>query len=306
MTGREYPAAPDKPGPDQRRREAVAGAEPVPVTEAMITPRTWPPDAGPSGPTAAMSCPSCGESNNPTASYCIACGARIAPPPEIAGMDAPDTDPLGSPASRGRSGTVADGESPDGTDLRLRPVPEISPGVRRLRSLLVAILVIAFLSLGFSTLRSRDGEPESSGSTTPTSVVATTTNTGLRSYVTVVGLLADDVEQLKIGARRINEAWDNRTVGYATTLEEMTELVARTVALPARLASVPMPEAVDPVLHRQMDSALAVLTSTGEGMLGGLESSDTGEARLAQLSRFEAAAADFAALASQVKILLDV
>lgn len=298
MSGREDPAAPDNPGPDDLRRAAVAGAEPVPVTEAMIAPRTPPPDTEPMSPVGTRICPSCGEGNRASASYCIACGARIPPPPQTAGADGPDTDP--GPAAPGVGGV-----SPDMPDHALHPDPEITPGLRRLRSLLVAILVIAFLALGLSTLRGGDGGPEETAPTTSTSVVATTADMAIRSYLTVVGLLAQDVEQLKVAARRINEAWDNRTVGYANTLEEMNGLVTRSAALPARIATVTPPGAVDPVVHRQMESALTVLTATGEGMLGGLESSDTGEARLAQLSRFEAAATDFIVLAGQVRRLLE-
>ena len=298
MTGQDDPAAPGNPGPDELRRAAVAGAEPVPVTEAMIAPRTPPADTEPMAPVGARICSSCGEGNSPSASYCIACGARIAPPRQSAGTEGPDADPEPSVAGVGTA-------SPDTADHVLRPDPEITPGLRRLRSLLVAILVIAFLSLGLSTLRGGDGEPEETAPTTSTSAVATTADMAIRSYLTVVGLLAEDVEQLKVAARRINEAWDNRSVGYATTLEEMNELVARTAALPARLGAVTPPGAVDPVDHRQMESALTVLTATAEGMLGGLESSDTGEARLAQLSRFEAAATDFVALAGQVRRLLE-
>ena len=298
MTGSEDGTTPDESaGSADRRIGSVGRADPTPVTDAMTTPRTTSP--GREEPAEADVCDSCGEHNDHGGSYCLSCGVRFrreGPAPMAPG-------PIAKPVASQQpiSGRPVEGVTEDPTDywdeddefFAFRP--PVPPSRRRLRIMLTMVLVIAFLILGFNTLRSTD-EPVPS-----TTTVAAVEDAALRSYVAQISVLANDVADLRVTGRLINDAWEDRSEDYDTTLERMNALVSRVVVLPDRLGAVEVPDGADAAVHQRMIMSVSTLASATEGMLTGLQSSDDGEARRIQLTRFEAASAEFGNLADQVE-----
>ena len=301
MTGSDDGTPSDEhPGSEGRRRTFVGTAEPTPVTEAMITPRTTPPGPEEVEEMEFRFCPTCGERSEPGGSYCLACGVRFAGRGAPAGRDESREESVAPERTRDRpvAGVTElptpywnEGEEPPGA------APPVTGAQRRFRFLLIMIVVIAILFLGFNTLRSRDEEQTESSTTTSTAP----DDSVLRSYVDQISVLADGVAELKATGRRINDAWDDRIADYDTTLDRMNALVSRAGVLPDRLSVMEPPEGADTVAHQRMIGSLSTLASAAEGMMTGLESSDSGEARLSQLTRFEASASEFGRLAEQVK-----
>lgn len=279
-----------------RRRSSLRRAEPTPLTEAMITPRSGhgvpeeDPDGGP------RFCHSCGERNPSGGSYCLSCGVRFR------WRD----DRPGSEVSTGRDGTLRPPEEREGgaipfsstepegagsgIDEESAPVPR-----RAIRTLALSALVLASLTVGFLTLAGRDSQPDAPppepppSSTTPSTVDVLT----LRSYADEISVLGADVTEAAATGSRINDEWDERITDYETAKERMGALVSRTSLLPGRLGEVVLPGAANPILHRRMIQAISAFASAAERMMLGLESTDTGETRLSELLRFEAAASEF-------------
>ena len=285
-----------------RRRAFLRRAEPTPVTEAMVTPRTRPPGPEERPPTTIRFCPSCGTRTEPGSSYCLACGVRFGSAGrDVGGSAARPEDP---DRIRSRDQPVAGvTEFPAsgwaGSDESGEPDVSGSSGGRALRSVLIIILVIAVLVVGFSTLRSGD-EPAPTEETSPATTSEVVDDSEFRAYADQVGVLADDVADLRASARQINDDWDGRVADYDTTVERMSSLISRVGLLPIRLEGFTRPLDADRLTYERMAESLDTLVSAADGMMAGLQSPDTGEVRLAQLTRFETAASEFGSLAEQV------
>ena len=284
-----------------RGRSSVRKAEPAPLTEAMIKPRSdrWGSEETTRG--GPRFCHSCGELNESGGSYCLSCGvsfrAREGIPAPRAGSG-PDGNTYARqaasepelPASGGGGNERGDGQT------RQRAARG------SIRTLVVSIAVIASLVLGFRTLASRDTGTEAPAETVPSTTTATTLDTvAVRLYGDQVSMLGADVAEVAETGRRINDEWDDRTAEYQATKDRMRALVSRATVLPARMAEIAVPPTADPVVHRQMLLEIATLVSAAEGMMAGLESTDAGETRLSELARFESAAREFGSLADQVE-----
>ena len=254
-------------------------------------------------------CHSCGARNESEGSYCLACGVRFLLPDEVAGSHETRDEPVDPERALGSSGEgvtelpVADWDQADEAYGASPPAPASQRGFR---SLLIIIVVVAILLLGLSTLRSRDADQtEQTEQTEPsTTTTAATDDSALRSYTGEISVLAEDVAELRATGRRINDEWDNRVIDYDTTLDRTAALVSRAGVLPDRLGALTVPERADQGIHQRMIESLSTLASAAEGMMAGLESTDSGETRLVQLRRFEAAASEFGSLAVQVDSFL--
>ena len=244
-------------------------------------------------------CPSCGTRTEPASAYCPACGVQL-------GSAGPAARP-GDPAGRQGREQPVEGvtEFPasgwDESDEAEKLAASGSSGLRTLRFVLVVILVIAVLVVGFGTLR-RGGEPatEASEVTSPTTT-GVANDAAFRTYADQVAVLADDVADLRASARQLNDDWDDRAADYDTTLERMSSLMSRTGLLPIRFDGFTRPLDADRLTHERMAESLETLVSAAEGMMAGLQSTDTGEVRLAQLARYESAASEFGSLAEGVE-----
>ena len=291
-------------GSEERRRSVLRRAELTPVTEAMITPRTRPTGSQDPPPVTIRFCPSCGTRTEPGHSYCLACGTRFgsgvrtgdapASRREDAGRTQSDDQPDAGVTGLPPSGFPPSGwNEPDEEEL----APSGSGGRRALRSVLVVVLLIAVLVVAFGTLRSGDepppAPPEETSPTTPEAVAAP----GYREYADQVAVLADDVADLRVSGRQINDDWDDRIADYDTTVDRMSSLISRVGLLPIRFNGFDRPLDADRLTHERMRESLESLVSAADGMMAGLQTTDTGEVRLAQLARFEAAASEFGSLA---------
>ena len=316
MTGSDDGTTPsgDQPLPGGRRRPDVEKAEPIPVTEAMITPRTTPPDSEQGADVEIRFCHSCGERNKSRGPYCLGCGVRFLWPaepaqPRAAGPGASHDAPVTNEATRDHALAGATGlptSDRERADESFKPPSSVSAPGRGFRSVLIMIVVIAILVVGFSTLRSRDGDQTEEVEQPSTSTTAAPdAGLELRGYADEIAVLADDVADLRATGLRINADWGGRTTDYQTTVGRMTALVSRAVVLPDRLTGLVLPAEVDPFTHQRMVEALTTLASAAEGMMDGLESTDAGDARLEQLSHFQTAASAFGALANEVESLVD-
>lgn len=300
----------EKPGSAERRRSLLRRVEPTPVTEAMVTPRTRPTGSQDPPPMTIRFCPSCGIRTEPGHSYCLACGMRFgsgvrtgatpASRPQDPVRAQGDEQPVAGVTERPASGFPPSGwnEPEEGSE---ELAPSVSGGRRALRSLLVIILVIAVLVVGFGTLRSGDEPPPAPPEETSPTTTEAVDAPGFRDYAEQVAVLADDVADLRVSGRQINDDWDDRIADYDTTVERMSSLISRAGLLPIRFNGFTRPLDADRLTHERMRESLEALVSAADGMMAGLQTADTGQVRLAQLARFEAAATEFGSLAEGVE-----
>ncbi len=305
------------------RRESIARAAPPPVTEAMITPRTVPLDPEEAAEMEGRVCHACGELNEPGRSVCRSCGARTAAY-ETESREDPATREMTAPVRPRTDWTfeVEAEEDPgflwDEEDLwdeerdgRIRAGRRKAPSPKRgARILLILVAAAAILFLGFDVVTNRgEAPPEADPAPAPTAPVAeapapeeedTLESYALRFYADEIADLAGEVEQLRTEGRRINDRWDDRTAGYEATFQDMRALAPQGRDMFLRLREVNRPEAADADRHRRMIEALSAMVRSADGMVTGLQSSDSGETRQRQLADFEAASADFQRLADQV------
>ena len=284
-----------------RGRSSLRKAEPTPLTEAMIRPRSDPWESEETERIGPRFCHSCGDRNESGDSYCLSCGVsfrrREPVPGARAGTGEDEATDVQQPASVSELLPSDAGASESDTGQR-RPTARGS-----IRTLLVSIAVIASLVLGFRTLTSRETEVGGSDETVPSTTTVTTVDPAtLRLYGDQISMLGADVAEVAAMGRRINDEWDERTAEYQTTKDRMRALVSRATVLPARMAEIQLPASADPIVHRQMLLEIATLVSAAEGMMAGLESTDAGESRLSELARFEAAAREFGLLVDEVEI----
>ncbi|MXZ68562.1 MAG: zinc ribbon domain-containing protein [Acidimicrobiia bacterium] len=283
MTGSDDRKPPEgSPRPEESRWSGVRRAEQVPVTDAMITPRS---DSGePRAVTGARPgeprfCPQCGQQWTPDTSICQWCGHRIAPP-----------EPSARTARR-RTGRPA----PD----RGAQMGRFMSGPGSVRRMALILAVVAGLVLGLRTLTSRDSSTEGPEPTVETTAVQSDV-AALEFYAGEISLLALDVAEAMDTGRQINDSWDSGSLEYDAAVAQMNALVSQVSVLPARLARATPPQGISTRLHQGLAGSLATFISAAETMQEGLESTDTGETRRAGLLAFETAAFEFGLLAGQV------
>ena len=268
-------------GTGESRWSGVGRAEQVPVTEAMVTPRSESAEPRPGGARTdePRFCPQCGQPWTPDTSMCRSCRHRIARPESPARTARPGT---GRPVSAG------------GARSRLF---DSGPGSARRLALILAVVVA--LVLGLRTLTSRDSTAEESEPVVETTTIQSD-GAALEFYADEISLLALDVADAMDTGRQINDGWDSGSIEYDAAVEQMGALVSRVSVLPARLARAIPPVGISTRLHQGLAGSLTAFISAAETMQEGLESTDTGEIRRAGLLAFETAAFEFGLLAGQV------
>jgi len=268
--------------PGESRWSGVRRAEEVPVTDAMVTPRSEsgePRDMTEARPGEPRFCPQCGQQWTPDASICQRCRYRIERPESSART-----------ARRGSGGTAPD---------RGARTVRFTSGPGSVRRIALILAVVAALVLGLRTLTSRDPSAAE-----PVPVVETTSLQGdgaaLEFYADEISLLALDVADAMDTGRQINDGWDSGSLEYDAVVQQMGALVSRVSILPARLDQVTPPLGISTRLHQGLAGSLTTFIAAAETMREGLESTDTGETRRAGLLAFETAAFEFGLLAGQV------
>ena len=285
-------------------RQEVGSAEPSPVTDAMITPRTTPGKRDGVATGEGKVCRVCDELNLGDASYCLACGVRLTDPPTAEPLDWIDDEP--PPGFDPGAGLMDLGEMAEVTSLQERrktsdeaedqPQPPDDPPDRK-RTIKMAfgwIVGLIVLFLLFTTFR---GSGEEAAPTTTTIAVD---QTELDAYGAEISTIGARVIDLNASGIAINGAWDDETEEFGATLAAMRLLESQAAALPDLLNSLTAPQIIGPAAHQRLvDSASTLAAAAGE-MVEGLKSSDTGEARRGALAKFQAAAVEFTTLARGV------
>ena len=269
-------------GPGESRWSGVRRAEEIPVTEAMVTPRSEsgePPATEGARTGEPRFCPQCGQAWTPHASVCRSCRHRIAPP-----------EPSVRPTRRGS------GRSAPARGALKGWFPSGPGSVRRLA---LVLAVVAALVLGLRTLTSRDSSEEETEPVVETTSLQSDLAT-LELYADEISLLALDVADAMDTGRQINDGWDSGSVEYDAAVEQMGALVSRVSVFPARLARATAPPGISTRLHQGLSGSLTSFISAAETMQEGLESTDTGETRRSGMLAFETAAFEFGLLAGQV------
>lgn len=299
------------PGDDREQRETfregVGPADPEPVTDAMVSPRSAPRPAEPGGPV----CHVCGEHNHLSATYCLQCGSQLrAPEPATSPDDGVALDYVGEAADEG----WWDPDSDDGP-MR-RPFGDTTPdgeaevsyaAAGRARDPretirialwgllgLVAVVIVLLTFLGGG----EDAVPETS----------TTLVGGIEAemYGSLIGELADDVVSLGDQATLINQRWEDQQADFQETLAALESLASDMGDISSRLGLQTPPAGLSPESHNRLVSSAATLQRAANNMVEGLKAPDTGEQRRAALSTFTAASAEFRAVADTLLQLIDL
>ena len=291
----------DPEGGSSSFREEVGPAEPPPVTDAMITPRTSP-GVDPVA-TEGDTCRVCGEPNRPGATYCLACGVRLTDPPQTEPLDWIDDD---SPPEFDHGVGLMDLEEAtvtplhdphtatrDGAD---QPAPSEPRDRRRtIKITLGWIIALAALVLLFTTFRG-NGEDA-----TPTVTTIVVDHTELESYGAEIAAVAARLAELTERGTAINTAWDDRTEEFQTTLTALRALESQAAALPDLVSDLTAPEVIGVPTHQRLVNSAQTFANAASEMVDGLRAPDTGDARRAALKKFEAAAVEFATLTGGVE-----
>ncbi len=299
--GGEDEAHDDEPeeGP-QSLRDSVGSAEPSPVTDAMIRPRTSPgTSAGSVVPAddGESPCRVCGEVNQEGATYCLGCGIRLTPSPVAAVPDEEpepwvDDDDLEFDHDAGLIDLDEAVAPPADISDETPPVPptprDIGAIVRRAVAGLIALVVVFLLVTTFV-----NGSNDADATTTTTlapDLVA------LDAYQTELAGIAATVASLKEAALEANAAWEDRTVDFDATLSALSSIESQAAALPDLVSAMSIPEAIGSATHIRIISSAETLAEAATEMVEGLRAPDTGELRQAALAKFDAAAVEFASL----------
>ena len=283
-------------------RDEVGSADPPPVTEAMITPRTVPdpPSTPPQGD--GVICHVCGEQNQPGASYCLACGVSLEIPETTEALPwvdeespAPDFDAAAGLLDLAEMDEVTpirpEVDSGEPTDSSTAPS---SPRVTG-RQILAAVVTIAVVVLLFMTYRSVGADDPTSAAT-----AVTTGPTELDSYAASVSVLAGTVAELQADAALVNADWESRSIEYQDALATLSGIESRAAALPDLLSGLLAPDAIGTATHQRLVTSATTIATAASEMVTGLEAPDTGEARQAALRKFDAATVEFASLVGVV------
>ena len=313
-------------------------AEQPPVTEAMITPHTSsrPSPTGEEGH--GFVCHVCKAANPARASYCLQCGVshqRPDPPPPPAGPPPRDPPPAEPPAYEAPPPSPAPppGEEPTGEwgagewdldfseyDRRsdaddpgggewtgggplpampgeepVRPGPAASPFVWR-RAVILFVIGAAVILAALTLFRS-GGEPEPAPTTT---TLPAAQESAIRDYVAGLQAIAGEVAALGSSAEQVNQAWDDRTQNFDVTRSGLISIRLQAADLPNQLAELASPVELSLENRVRLQESLQTIAEAADGMVAGLESPDTGEARSRALTRFQAAVAEIGWLSEAV------
>ena len=312
-----------RPPPARDRGADLGAAEPEPVTEAMINPHTSSHPAPPADDPDGFICHVCKTANPARASYCLQCGVRHQesdprpapppyPPPPQPGAEqwdaggeptgewgggewdidfsqydrrTPEDDPYGSdfpPPSGSGPLPPMPGEEPP------RPGPAYSPYFWR-RAIILFVIGAAVILAALTLFRSGD-EPEPVPSTT---TLPAARETAIRQYTAGLRLLAEEVAAVGSSAAQVNQAWDDRTQNYDVTRSGLFSIQLQAADLPNQLEDLEPPADLTLDNRLRLQDSLQVMADSAAGMVAGLESPDTGEARSRALERFRAAVSEF-------------
>ena len=309
-----------RPPPARDMGADLGAAEPAPVTDAMITPHTSsrPSPAGDAG--SGFVCHVCQAVNPARAPYCLQCGVRHQPtgqppspdpavppahhappgPPRAAGDPTgewsagewdldfseydhrPGADPGGGEWEGEGPLPVMPGEEP------VRGPPAYSPFVWR-RAVILFVIGAAVILAALTLFRSGD-EPEPAPAAT---TLPAAQESAISDYATGLQDIAEEVAALGSSAAQVNRAWDDRTQKFDVTLRGLTSVRLQAEDLPNRLEQLTSPAELTLDNRIRLQDSLQVMADSAAGMVAGLESPDTGEARSRALDRFQAAVAEF-------------
>lgn len=273
-------------------RDDVDPADPPPVTDAMITPRTSPAGGDTAGSDSII-CRICGETNSSEASYCLACGVALS-------TTEPTSEPEpwdDGPELDFDDGLMDLGEMNEVTSLHPQEEAPTEPKQPRFtgRHVLIGVMTITVLVLLVATFRPT-GDDTAESTTTTAAVDAT----ALAEYETDIAGIADTIATLRTEANQINTDWDARTIDYDQTLTDLSALESSAAALPDLVRVLTPPDVVGDGMHNRLIGSAMTLATAADEMVVGLQSPDTGEARRAALAKFDAAAGEFASLSTLV------
>ena len=306
-----------RPPPARDMGADLGAAEPAPVTDAMITPHTSsrPSPTGDEG--SGFVCHVCQAVNPARASYCLHCGVRHQPtgqppPPAPPSRPAPPGPPRaeGDPTGEWSAGEwnldfseydhrpgAAPGEEewagegplpamPGEEPVRVEPV--YSPFVWR-RAVILFVIGAAVILAALTLFRSGD-EPEPAPSTT---TLPAAEESAISDYATGLQAIAEEVATLGSSAAQVNRAWDDRTQNFDVTRNGLFSIRLQAEDLPNQLEQLTSPAELTLDNRIRLQDSLQVMADSAAGMVAGLESPDTGEARSRALDRFQAAVAEF-------------
>lgn len=327
--GDETPFA-GRPPPARDMGADLGAAEPEPVTEAMINPHTSSRPSSSSDDPDGFVCHVCKTANPARASYCLQCGVRHqesdprAPPPPAAHSPPPPRpgteqwDTGGEPTGEWNGGEwdidfsqydrPSPGDDPYGTAYPppggerggggpLPPMPGEEPAQTGpvynpyfwRRAIILFVIGAAVILAALTLFRSGD-EPEPVPSTT---TLPAARETSIREYAAGLRQLAEEVAAVGSSAAQVNQAWDDRTQNYDVTRSGLISIQLQAADLPNQLADLEPPAELTLDNRLRLQDSLQVLADSAAGMVAGLESPDTGEARSRALERFKAAVSEF-------------
>lgn len=315
-----------RPPPARDMGADLGAAEPAPVTDAMITPHTSsrPSPTGDEGN--GFVCHVCQAVNPARASYCLQCGVRhqppdprpapAAPPPRSAPPDQPRVagEPTGEwsaaewdldfseydhrPGGGDPAGGEWEGEGPLPVmpgEEPVRHAPAYSPFFWR-RAVILFVIGAAVILAALTLFRSGDeSEPAPSTTTLPAAQ-----ESAINDYVIGLQALAGEVAALGSSAAQVNRAWDDRTQNFDVTRNGLISIRLQAEDLPEQLAELDPPAALTLDNRLRLQDSLQVMADSAGGMVAGLESPDTGEARSRALDRFQAAVSEFGWVSEEV------
>lgn len=325
--GDETPFA-GRPPPARDRGADLGAAEPEPVTEAMINPHTSSHPSPSSDDPNGFVCHVCKTANPARASYCLQCGVRHQESDPRSPPQPPSYPPPPRPeAGQWDSGGEPTGEWGDGDwdldfsqyDRRAeddpygaaypppgeewggsgplppmpgeepaRTGPAYSPYFWR-RAIILFVIGAAVILAALTLFRSGD-EPEPAPSTTTRPAAQ---ETSIRQYTAGLRRLAEEVAAVGSSAAQVNQAWDDRTQNYDVTRSGLISIQLQAADLPNQLEDLEPPAELTLDNRLRLQDSLQVMADSAAGMVAGLESPDTGEARSRAFERFRAAVSEF-------------
>lgn len=195
-----------------------------------------------------------------------------------------------------------EGEGPGGGPLPampgeepVRPGPAPSPFVWR-RAVILFVIGAAVILAALTLFRS-GGEPEEAPTTT---TLPAAQESAIRDYVAGLQAIAGEVAALGSSAEQVNQAWDERTQNFDVTRSGLISIQLQAADLPNQLDELASPVELSLENRVRLQESLRTIAEAADGMVAGLESPDTGEARSRALTRFQAAVAEIGWLSEAV------
>lgn len=192
--------------------------------------------------------------------------------------------------------------------------PDPRPGRWLLPLVILGMVVFTYVFVQALPGAEADGDDLSSGATTTTTTSpadegSTTTTTeavvldpSVQDYLDLVTSQETALTGFQTEMATINGQWDaeERTVTYPDTEAALVDLAARVRTWAQDVAAVVAPLGLEGV-HTVLSAAAAEAANAADAVVAGLQSSDTGEARLAALDSFDEAVRAFTAAADEAE-----